>query len=94
MAAIGRSDIVFGIGPAGTGTTYLAVAMATQMLGEGRVGRIVPSRPAVEAAGESPGFLPGTMEDKIEPYLLPIYDVLNERIGRVVMCEMLADERI
>jgi phosphate starvation-inducible PhoH-like protein len=69
--------MVFGIGPAGTGKTYLAVAQAVAMLTSGRVDRIVLSRPAVEA-GERLGFLPGDMKEKVDPYLRPLYDALND----------------
>lgn len=77
--AIARKTIVFGIGPAGTGKTYLAVAKAVQALQQKEVSRIVLTRPAVEA-GERLGFLPGTMNDKIDPYLRPLYDALHEMI--------------
>ncbi|MFN0109039.1 MAG: PhoH family protein [Blastocatellia bacterium] len=75
MEAIEANDIVFGIGPAGTGKTYLAVAMAVQYLVSKRVNRIVLARPAVEA-GEKLGFLPGDLQDKVDPYLRPLYDAL------------------
>lgn len=75
MEAIEEHDIVFGIGPAGTGKTYLAVAMAVQYLTSKRVNRIVLARPAVEA-GEKLGFLPGDLQDKVDPYLRPLYDSL------------------
>lgn len=75
MEAIEANDIVFGIGPAGTGKTYLAVAMAVQYLISKRVNRIVLARPAVEA-GEKLGFLPGDLQDKVDPYLRPLYDAL------------------
>ncbi len=75
MEAIENNDIVFGIGPAGTGKTYLAVAMAVQYLMSKRVNRIVLARPAVEA-GEKLGFLPGDLQDKVDPYLRPLYDAL------------------
>ena len=75
--ALGRYEMVFGIGPAGTGKTYLAVAQAVAMLTSGRVDRIVLSRPAVEA-GERLGFLPGDMKEKVDPYLRPLYDALND----------------
>ncbi|MEO6724620.1 MAG: PhoH family protein [Blastocatellia bacterium] len=75
MEAIENNDIVFGIGPAGTGKTYLAVAMAVQYLMSKRVTRIVLARPAVEA-GEKLGFLPGDLQDKVDPYLRPLYDAL------------------
>jgi phosphate starvation-inducible PhoH-like protein len=75
--AIRRQDIVFGIGPAGTGKTYLAMAMAVAALAERRVKRIVLCRPAVEA-GEKLGFLPGDIAEKVNPYLRPLYDALND----------------
>ena len=79
MEAIDRHDMVFGIGPAGTGKTYLAVAMAVRELLGKRVSRIVLTRPAVEA-GERLGFLPGTIEEKIDPYLRPLYDALYDML--------------
>jgi phosphate starvation-inducible protein PhoH and related proteins len=75
LEAIEQHDIVFGIGPAGTGKTYLAVAMAVQFLMTKQVNRIVLARPAVEA-GEKLGFLPGDLQDKVDPYLRPLYDAL------------------
>lgn len=75
LEAIEENDIVFGIGPAGTGKTYLAVAMAVQYLISKQVNRIVLARPAVEA-GEKLGFLPGDLQDKVDPYLRPLYDAL------------------
>jgi phosphate starvation-inducible PhoH-like protein len=75
--AIWKDDIVFGIGPAGTGKTYLAMALAIRFLMEKRVKRIVLTRPAVEA-GERLGFLPGSMEEKVSPYLRPLYDALHD----------------
>src|SRR5947209_10439331 len=77
--AIERNDLVFGIGPAGTGKTYLAVAMAVSALLNKRVSRIVLTRPAVEA-GERLGFLPGTLQEKIDPYLRPLYDALFDML--------------
>ena len=77
--AIDTNTIVFGIGPAGTGKTYLAVAKAVQALQAKRVNRIVLTRPAVEA-GEKLGFLPGTLSEKIDPYLRPLYDALHDMI--------------
>ena len=77
--AIDNNTIVFGIGPAGTGKTYLAVAKAVQALQAKRVTRIVLTRPAVEA-GERLGFLPGTLSEKIDPYLRPLYDALHDMI--------------
>ncbi|RLB81233.1 MAG: phosphate starvation-inducible protein PhoH [Deltaproteobacteria bacterium] len=75
--AMRKFDIVFGIGPAGTGKTYLAMAMAVSMLTKGRVNRIILTRPAVEA-GESLGFLPGDLYEKVNPYLRPLYDALHD----------------
>lgn len=75
--AIQQDDIVFGIGPAGTGKTYLAVALAVQALWTKRVNRIILTRPAVEA-GEKLGFLPGDLQDKVDPYLRPLYDALYD----------------
>jgi phosphate starvation-inducible protein PhoH and related proteins len=77
IRAIDKHDLVFGIGPAGTGKTYLAVAFAAQCLERGAVERIILSRPAVEA-GERLGFLPGDMRDKVDPYLRPLYDALYD----------------
>jgi phosphate starvation-inducible PhoH-like protein len=77
MDMLGMHEMVFGIGPAGTGKTYLAVAQAVAMLAAGRVERIVLSRPAVEA-GERLGFLPGDMKEKVDPYLRPLYDALGD----------------
>ncbi|MEP7351621.1 MAG: PhoH family protein [Acidobacteriota bacterium] len=79
LNAIEHSDLVFGIGPAGTGKTYLAVAMAVNALLAKQVSRIVLTRPAVEA-GERLGFLPGTLQEKIDPYLRPLYDALHEML--------------
>lgn len=78
--AIKQRDVTFGIGPAGTGKTYLAVAMAVAALKRGEVERIILTRPAVEA-GESLGFLPGDLKEKVDPYLRPIYDALNSILG-------------
>ncbi|MGY3742350.1 PhoH family protein [Leuconostoc inhae] len=80
IQAIRKSDITFGIGPAGTGKTYLAVVMAIASLKRGEVERIIITRPAVEA-GESLGFLPGDLKEKVDPYLRPIYDAMNSIIG-------------
>ena len=79
-------DIVFGIGPAGTGKTYLAVAMAISALAASRVKNIILTRPAVEA-GEKLGFLPGDMAQKVDPYLRPLYDALNDMLGREKVAE-------
>ncbi|HKV40885.1 MAG TPA: PhoH family protein, partial [Blastocatellia bacterium] len=88
LEAIEKSDMVFGIGPAGTGKTYLAVALAIQALWQKQVNRIILARPAVEA-GEKLGFLPGDLQDKVDPYLRPLYDALfdladNERVMRLL----------
>lgn len=80
VTAIKKRDIVFGIGPAGTGKTYLAVVMAVTALKDGHVKRIVLTRPAVEA-GESLGFLPGDLKEKVDPYLRPLYDALHDVLG-------------
>ena len=80
LDAIDRRNLVMALGPAGTGKTYLAIAKAVEALEAGKVGRIVLSRPAVEA-GESIGFLPGDVEDKLAPYLRPLYDALSDRLS-------------
>lgn len=80
LEAIGRHDLTFCVGPAGTGKTYLAVAAAVNMLKHGRVRRIVLARPAVEA-GERLGFLPGNMQDKVNPYLRPLLDALHDMMS-------------
>ena len=80
LHAIAANDINFGIGPAGTGKTFLAVAMAVDALNESRVQRLVLVRPAVEA-GEKLGFLPGDLTQKVDPYLRPLYDALYEMLG-------------
>lgn len=77
MEMLARNEMVFGVGPAGTGKTYLAVAQAVAMLQSGQVDRIILSRPAVEA-GERLGFLPGDLKEKIDPYLRPLYDALHD----------------
>ncbi|HEX8983880.1 MAG TPA: PhoH family protein [Bryobacteraceae bacterium] len=79
LEAIERNDLVIGIGPAGTGKTYLAVAMAASALLSKRVSRIILTRPAVEA-GERLGFLPGTLQEKVDPYLRPLYDALYDML--------------
>src|SRR5436305_3698135 len=79
LEAIERNDLVFGIGPAGTGKTYLAVAMAVSAMINKQVSRIILTRPAVEA-GERLGFLPGTLQEKIDPYLRPLYDALYDML--------------
>ncbi|MCF6092825.1 PhoH family protein [Microaerobacter geothermalis] len=80
VTMIRKKDIVFGIGPAGTGKTYLAVVMAVMALKRGEVKRIILTRPAVEA-GESLGFLPGDLQEKVDPYLRPLYDALYDVMG-------------
>jgi phosphate starvation-inducible PhoH-like protein len=87
--AIDQNTIVFGIGPAGTGKTYLAMAKAVQALQRKEVERIILTRPAVEA-GERLGFLPGTLTDKIDPYLRPLYDALNEMMDPEIVPKLLA----
>ncbi len=77
IKALAQNELVFGLGPAGTGKTYLAAAVAVSMLLEGKVERLILSRPAVEA-GERLGFLPGDMREKIDPYLRPLYDALHD----------------
>ena len=79
MEALGRDDMIFALGPAGTGKTYLAVAQAVQQLIGGSVDRLILSRPAVEA-GERLGFLPGDMKEKVDPYLRPLYDALYDML--------------
>jgi phosphate starvation-inducible PhoH-like protein len=79
MEALARDDLIFALGPAGTGKTYLAVAQAVQQLIGGSVDRLILSRPAVEA-GERLGFLPGDMKDKVDPYLRPLYDALYDML--------------
>ena len=88
LSAMKRKDIVFGIGPAGTGKTYLAVVMAVTALKSGRVKRIVLTRPAVEA-GESLGFLPGDLQEKVDPYLRPLYDALYDMLGTEQVAKMM-----
>ncbi|MEH7084067.1 PhoH family protein [Neobacillus drentensis] len=80
VMAIKKTDLVFGIGPAGTGKTYLAVVMAVNALKNGQVNKIILTRPAVEA-GESLGFLPGDLKEKVDPYLRPLYDALHDVLG-------------
>ncbi|HLE55617.1 MAG TPA: PhoH family protein, partial [Rhodothermia bacterium] len=93
VAAAEQNDIVFAIGPAGTGKTYTAVALAVTALKARRVKRIVLSRPAVEA-GESLGFLPGDLKEKIDPYLRPLYDALMDMLPRDRLADHLAQNVI
>ena len=81
LSSILRNEIVFGIGPAGTGKTYLAMAVALHLLMEGRVEKLILTRPAVEA-GEALGFLPGDLQEKILPYLRPLYDAMYDMLGK------------
>jgi phosphate starvation-inducible PhoH-like protein len=90
MDAVDENSVVLALGPAGTGKTYLAIAKAVEALESGKVSRIVLSRPAVEA-GESLGFLPGDLNEKLAPYLRPLYDALTERLGTKRLKAMLAD---
>ncbi|MEV7691805.1 PhoH family protein [Microbacterium sp. NPDC089189] len=91
--AIDENTIVFGIGPAGTGKTYLAMAKAVQALQRKEVSRIILSRPAIEA-GERLGFLPGSLTDKIDPYLRPLYDALNEMLDPELVPKLMASGTI
>ena len=87
------NELVFGIGPAGTGKTYLAVAVGVNMFVNGHVDRIVLSRPAVEA-GERLGFLPGDMKDKVDPYMQPLYDALYDFLPEKQLTRLIEDKRI
>ena len=93
MRALRSHELVFAIGPAGTGKTYLAVAMAVSLMMEGRVDRIILSRPAVEA-GERLGFLPGDMRDKVDPYLRPLYDALFDMLPAEQVMSRLSNDEI
>ena len=93
MDAVDDKNMVLALGPAGTGKTYLAIAKAVEALESGQVGRIVLSRPAVEA-GESLGFLPGDLEDKMAPYLRPLYDALTDRMEGKKLKAMIAEGTI
>ena len=93
VQAMNASDLVFGIGPAGTGKSYLAMAVAVSRLLDHRVQRIVLTRPAVEA-GEKLGFLPGDLEQKVNPYLRPLYDALHEMVDPARARAMMADGSI
>jgi phosphate starvation-inducible PhoH-like protein len=91
--AMAAYHLTLALGPAGTGKTYLAVTAAVEAFEAGKVGRIVLTRPAVEA-GESLGFLPGDLNEKLAPYLRPLYDALNERIGGKRVRQMMAEGTI
>ncbi|MDE1151107.1 MAG: PhoH family protein [Micavibrio sp.] len=93
LDAIRNNALVFGLGPAGTGKTFLAVAQAVMMMQEGQIDRLILCRPAVEA-GERLGFLPGTMQEKIDPYLRPIYDALHDMVPADHIAKRLADGTI
>jgi phosphate starvation-inducible protein PhoH and related proteins len=93
LESIDRRNLIVALGPAGTGKTYLAIAKAVEAFEAGKINRIVLSRPAVEA-GESLGFLPGALEDKLAPYLRPLYDALNDRLGAKRLKALLADGSI
>lgn len=90
MKALDTKPLICALGPAGTGKTYLAISKAVEALQKGTVGRIVLSRPAVEA-GEQIGFLPGAMEDKLAPYLRPLYDALSDRLSPAQLRHMMAE---
>jgi phosphate starvation-inducible protein PhoH and related proteins len=90
LDAIEERAVVLSLGPAGTGKTYLAIAKAVEALEAGKVTRVVLSRPAVEA-GESLGFLPGDLQEKLAPYLRPLYDALTERLGMKRLKALLAE---
>ena len=90
LEAIDKRNLVVAAGPAGTGKTYLAIAKAVEALDDGKVSRIMLSRPAVEA-GESLGYLPGALEDKLAPYLRPLYDALSDRLGGKRLKTLLAE---
>ncbi|HEX6859778.1 MAG TPA: PhoH family protein [Caulobacteraceae bacterium] len=93
IEAIDARSLVMALGPAGTGKTYLAIAKAVEALESGKVGRIVLSRPAVEA-GESIGYLPGDAEDKLAPYLRPLYDALSDRLSMKRVRALIAEGAI
>ena len=93
MEALARDEIIFALGPAGTGKTYLAVAQAVAMLITGAVQRLILSRPAVEA-GERLGFLPGDMKEKVDPYMQPLYDALNDFLPAKQVQKLMEEKRI
>ena len=88
-----QNELAFGIGPAGTGKTYLAVAVGVNMFIEGHVDKIILSRPAVEA-GEKLGYLPGDMKDKVDPYMQPLYDALNDFLPAKQLAKLTEEKRI
>ncbi|MEY8843482.1 PhoH family protein [Cribrihabitans sp. XS_ASV171] len=88
-----NNELAFGIGPAGTGKTYLAVAVGVSMFVQGHVDRIILSRPAVEA-GEKLGYLPGDMKDKVDPYMQPLYDALNDFLPGKQLAKLIEEKRI
>jgi phosphate starvation-inducible PhoH-like protein len=92
-ASLLKNELVFGIGPAGTGKTYLAVAVAVSKFINGEVDRIILSRPAVEA-GEKLGYLPGDMKDKVDPYMQPLYDALNDFLPGKQLAKLIEEKRI
>ena len=93
VRALFENELAFGIGPAGTGKTYLAVAVGVTMLINGHVDKIILSRPAVEA-GERLGFLPGDMKEKVDPYMQPLYDALNDFLPGKQMQKLIEEKRI
>ncbi len=93
VRALFEHELTFALGPAGTGKTYLAVAVAVQMFNDGRVDRIILSRPAVEA-GEKLGYLPGDMKDKVDPYMQPLYDALNDCLAPKQLPRLIEERRI
>lgn len=93
VRALYKHELAFGIGPAGTGKTYLAVAVGVSMFLGGHVDKIILSRPAVEA-GERLGFLPGDMKDKVDPYMQPLYDALNDFLPGKQVAKLIEDKRI
>ena len=93
VSSLLKNELVFGIGPAGTGKTYLAVAVAVSKFINGEVDRIVLSRPAVEA-GEKLGYLPGDMKDKVDPYMQPLYDALNDFLPGKQLSKLIEEKRI
>ncbi|MFK7938727.1 MAG: PhoH family protein [Roseovarius sp.] len=93
VTSLFENELAFGIGPAGTGKTYLAVAVGVNMFIEGAVDKIILSRPAVEA-GEKLGYLPGDMKDKVDPYMQPLYDALNDFLPAKQVAKLIEEQRI